>query len=113
MFDIYDLLWLMLLTGALLWWWHVNGQKQQVLTFTSHYCDRRGYQFLDETLGFSRYALIRDGLERRFLCRVYAFEFSPDQVRRCDGEVAINGNTIVRVMLQTDMMEIDDFPSRH
>ena len=111
MFDIYDLLGLMLITAALMWWWHVGGQKQKVLGFTRRYCKERGYQFLDETLGFARYTVIKDGRNRRFLCRTYRFDFSPDNVERCEGEVSINGNTIVRMMLQTELTEIEEFPA--
>ena len=110
MFDIYDLLTFTLFLGLVLWWWHISGQKAKVLHFTNKYCEQRGYQFLDQTLAFKRYTIIRDGLNRPFICRQYVFDFSVDGTNRYDGEVSINGRTIVRIVLDADQIEISDFP---
>lgn len=110
MFNIYDLLTFTILVGLAMWWWHVSGQKQRVLKFAMDFCEERGYQLLDESLSFSRYRIIRDGLNRRFVCRAYHFDFSSNREDRHNGEIAINGRTIVQIMLETEQIEITDFP---
>ena len=69
MFDIYDVMLLIPLGLALMYWWRSSGQKSVAVAAALTYCTQRNLQFLDDTLLFRRWRFESDGPRRR-LCRL-------------------------------------------
>ena len=128
MFDIYDVALLIPLTLFLMYWWRTSEQKQVAVAGARTYCKERNLQLLDETLVFKAHRLEKmavysalKGLPgpdtgkvpgirpRRRLCRVYEFDYSEGGEDRHIGEIILSGYRIVRVILQSDVLEITNY----
>ncbi|MEX2365923.1 MAG: DUF3301 domain-containing protein [Pseudohongiellaceae bacterium] len=109
MFDIYHVILWAAAAGAIVYWWRISGQKQHALNYSRRYCADRGLQLLDQTLVFRRYHLSRDARHRHRVLRQYQFDFSSDGENRYQGEISLYGLRVVRIVLETEIIEIADF----
>lgn len=109
MYDIYDVMLLIPLGLALLYWWRSSGQKSIATAAVRSYCTQRNLQFLDDTLLFRRWRFESDGGVRR-LCRLYEFDYSANGEDRQSGELVLAGYRVLRVILHSDVLEITEYP---
>lgn len=113
MFDIYDLLGFLLAIALAAYWWRISGQKVQALKSAKNHCSRIGLQLLDETLVFKRYKIEKDGKGKIHLCRNYEFDFCTDGEKRYSGEIVLAGFSTVRIVLETEHIEVTEFNVYH
>ncbi len=109
MYTIYDLMLLMPFVLAAMYWWRTSQQKSIALDTARRYCRERDLQLLDESLVFLKFRLERNLHQQRFLCRVYEFEFCPDGNMRKTGEIVLTGYRVLRVILQSDVLDITQY----
>jgi hypothetical protein len=62
-------------------------------------CSRAVVQFLDGTVAFAGFRLIRDARGRRRLLRTYTFDYTSDGFERAQGFVVLAGNRLEAVGL--------------
>jgi hypothetical protein len=94
---------------AAAYWWRTSEQKVIAVTGARNYCKQRNMQLLDDSLAFSKLRFERNLHQHRYLCRVYEFDYSPDGRDRRSGEIVLHGNSILRVILQSDVLEITQY----
>src|SRR5690606_21634161 len=109
MIQLSDVLFAFLAAACLTWWWRTSAQKTRALDIATRHCARLELQFLDQTLAFRRYRLLPDRRGRRRVCRVYEFDFCSDGEDRRSGEIAMVGLFPLRIVLETDTLEVIDF----
>lgn len=109
MYTLYDLMLLIPLVLTAMYWWHTSQQKTIALQGARDYCRQRNLQLLDESLVFRKFRLERNLHQQRHLCRVYDFDYCPDGSDRKTGEIVLNGFRILRVILQSDVLEITQY----
>ncbi|HTQ98413.1 MAG TPA: DUF3301 domain-containing protein [Candidatus Acidoferrum sp.] len=109
MYTLSDILLLLPFALAAAWWWRASQQKTVAVTTARDYCRQRGLQFLDDSLVFKKFRLERNLHQQRFLCRVYEFDYSPDGNDRKSGEIVLSGYRVLRVLLQSDVVEITQY----
>jgi hypothetical protein len=91
------------------YWWRASEQKTIAVNGARQYCKQRNMQLLDDSLVFSKFRLERNLYQERSLCRVYEFDYSPDGRDRRTGQIVLHGNSILRVILQSDVLEITQY----
>ena len=109
MYTIYDLMVLIPFVLAAMYWWRTSQQKSIAVATARDYCRERDLQLLDESLVFLKFRLERNLHQQRFLCRVYEFEYSPDRNIRMTGEIVLAGYRVLRVILQSDVLDITQY----
>ena len=109
MFDIYDVAAITLAVALAAYWWHVSGQHARALEVTRRHCDLAGLQLLDETLAFRTWRIERGGNGLPRLHRHYDFDFCNDGEKRYHGEIVISGLSVIRIVLETDQVEVTQF----
>jgi hypothetical protein len=109
MLDIYELALSLPLLMLAAWWWRASEQKSIAVDGARAYCAERELQLLDDTLVFSRFRLERNLRGKRQLCRIYAFDYSRAGTDREVGEIVLAGKRILRVILQSRVLEITEF----
>lgn len=81
------------------WFWLDSLRAREIATGISRAaCERRGLQFLDQTVSLVRLGLRRTGGGLR-LRRVYRFDFSEEGVGRRDGYLVLVGVDLVELSL--------------
>lgn len=86
----------LLLAIVVMWWLSATRAREQARAFAAAFCQRQGWQLLDQTVSLNsmRLARIDDRLGWRLR---YRFEFSPDGGRRQAGEVCMENGRAVRI----------------
>jgi len=109
MFSLFDLMLIFLLFGALYYWWRCSEQHAIALSSARKYCHERDIQLLDDTLAFNKYTLTRASNNRKYLARTYVFDFCQNGQDRHKGEIVLSGYSVIRVMLETEQLEITQY----
>ena len=73
------------------------------------YCNEREIQLLDESLMFEKFSFSRAGNNKKYFNRIYSFDFCRDGMDRNKGEIILRGNAVLRVVLETDELEITEY----
>jgi len=96
-----DMIILLLLLAALLWFWLDSLRALEVARNTGkRACSDANVQFLDDTVASIALALARDKSGRRVLRRTYRFEFSETGNTRLEGRLILLGDKIESVTLE-------------
>ncbi|MES2604094.1 MAG: DUF3301 domain-containing protein [Pseudomonadota bacterium] len=109
MYTIYDIILLLPFVFAAIYWWHASEQKAVAVNGARAYCRERKLQMLDDSLVFKKFRLERNLHQKRYLCRVYEFDYCPDGMDRRNGEIVLHGYQILRVILHSDVLEITQY----
>lgn len=109
MLNIYELTLLLPVILGAVYWWRASEQKRVAVAGAREYCRERNLQLLDETLVFKRLRLDRDQRNKRRLLRIYEFDYSMAGQDRDSGEIILKGDTILRVILNRQNLEITEF----
>jgi hypothetical protein len=109
MLDIYDLITIFFFILLILYWWRISGQKNHALNKARQHCKNSSLQLLDQTLMFIKHRIETDGRGKKYLCRVYEFDFSTDGEERYKGEIMLAGFSVIRIVLEMDHLEVTDF----
>ena len=109
MYSIYDLCIFFLLVLLVMYWWRTREQHTSALNFARKYCKEREIQLLDETLVFQKIALSKNSSGQKVFSRIYSFDFCRDGQDRNKGEIVLCGYSVIRVMLETEQLEITQF----
>ena len=109
MLSLYDIIAFLPFIAAAAYWWKASEQKSVAVRGARDYCKQRKLQLLDESLVFQRFRFERNQQQKRYLCRVYEFDYSPDGQGRQSGEIVLHGYQILRVILQGDVAEITQY----
>lgn len=109
MLDIYELALLFPILLIAAHWWRSSGQHSIAMAGARAHCKERGLQLLDESLVFRQYRIERPKGKSRRLCRIYEFDYSPSGQDRESGQLVLTGQTILRIILDRDALEITDF----
>jgi len=109
MYSIYDIMLLLPFVLAAMYWWHTSQQKSVAVAAARSYCRERNLQLLDESLVFRKFRWERNLHRQRYLCRVYDFDYCPDGNERKTGEIVLTGFRVLRVILQSDVLDITQY----
>ena len=109
MLTLFDILLLVPFLLAATYWWKTSEQKAIAVAGAKQYCKARGLQMLDDSLVFKQFRFERNLHQQRFLVRVYEFDYSPEGRDRRTGEIVLRGYQILRVILQSDVVEITQY----
>lgn len=113
MFTIYDLTLFFLASLLVAYWWRISGQKDHALAKARQHCTSSEHQLLDQTLVFLQHRLEKDALGKKHLCRVYEFDFckkgEENYEIRYKGEIMLAGFSIIRIVLESDHLEVTEF----
>ena len=109
MFSLSDLIAFLGLLLLVVYWWRSREQHQLALSSARKYCKEREIQLLDETLVFSKFAMTQASNRRKYFSRVYRFDFCRDGMDRHKGEIILRGYSVLRVMLETEQLEITQY----
>lgn len=85
------------LVALLGFWWDSLGARQAARQAGRLACERKGMQFLDDTVAISRLSLQRDRNGRLKFYRRYRFEYSPSGEERLPGQVDLIGKQVLRI----------------
>ncbi len=94
-----EILCVMILGAALVYWWKGQGLKEQALRATRQHCKHYDVQLLDESLVLSKVKLTRNEQGLPALGRLYQFEFTATGQERNGGTTSLVGNRVVSVQL--------------
>ena len=98
--DVTSLL-LLLLTGALVWFWFDSLSALEVARDAAkRVCGNANLQFLDDTVARISLRLVRDKSGRRVLCRTYRFEFSETGNSRLEGHLVLLGSKVKSITME-------------
>jgi hypothetical protein len=110
MYTLYDLIAWSVLAGLIAYWWHASGVKAQALLTARRHCQDRGLQFLDDTLAFKGFRLLRHPNRSPRLLRLYEFDFCTNGIDRFKGLIELSDRVVHRIVLETSQLEITNFP---
>lgn len=88
------------LLALLAFWWDSLGARQAARQAGRQACERKGMQFLDDTVAISRLSLQRDGRGRLKFYRQYRFEYSLSGEDRQPGLVDLLGKQVLQVEMK-------------
>ncbi len=104
-FELSDLLWLLLAYLFMLYWWNAKGAKEIALKATQKHCEEMDVQLLDQSIGLRAFWLKRDSRGRVRFWRTYIFDFSPNGEDRYQGRIILLGRTIESMQLDPHRIE--------
>jgi hypothetical protein len=108
--DLYELLLLCVLGGAL-WFWLDSLKAREIgVQAARDACSEEGLQFLDETVVGQSLKLLRDDDGVLCLQRVFAFEYSDTGNNRCFGSVTLLGHRVEMLYIRPHLYVV---PSAH
>jgi hypothetical protein len=90
---------LLLLAGGAWFWWESRGVVERANVTARTYCDNAGVEFLNDTVAWQRYRLVRNRDGRLKLQRTYFFEFASDMQQRYRGEIVMLGRLVQSITL--------------
>lgn len=82
------------------WWWRIHGIREQALLYVRQHCERQDVKWLDDTVAWKRYRLVRDRGGRRRVCREYGFEFTVTGEERYDGTIRMCGRHLLSIEME-------------
>jgi hypothetical protein len=88
------------LLALLGFWWDSLGARQAARKAGRQACERKGMQFLDDTVVISRLSLQRDSRGRLKFYRQYRFEYSLSGEDRLPGQVDLLGKQVLHVEME-------------
>lgn len=88
------------IAAMILYWWASLGMRQIALRACKKYCDNRGLQLLDESVGLRRVWFKRNEQGRLGLCWTYEFEFTSTGYDRFKGRIVILSARVFDVDLE-------------
>lgn len=98
-----DTLLLVLIAGALAVGykvWHVSLDAREAANrIARDTCSRAVVQFLDDTVAFAGFRLMRDSRGKRRLLRTYTFDYTNDGFARAQGFIVLSGRRLEAVGL--------------
>ncbi|MEH6548923.1 MAG: DUF3301 domain-containing protein [Pseudomonadales bacterium] len=98
--DIFDLVLLLSMGAAVLYWQSSVAVKQLAMSAARRHCDETEVQLLDQTIALHRVWFKRDGKAQVRFWRSFAFEFSVDGTDRYKGKVITLGRKVTGVQLE-------------
>lgn len=91
---------LTVLVGLVAWFWSNSLRaRENAIAISARACRSLGLQLLDDTVALKRIGFGRNDNGRLLLQRVYGFEFTNDDDRRWQGQVALHGAKVQAVHL--------------
>ena len=91
MFNLFDVLLLILFCAACAWLWRGHGIRERALLLARQHCAKLDIELLDGNVAFRRLALLRDSRGRRRVARIYDFEFTVTGEQRLNGSIRMYG----------------------
>lgn len=91
----------LILAAACLWWYRVQEARDRARTIAREFCQRQGWQLLDQTVSLALLDSLPMMLRGRWIQR-WRFDFSPDGAGRGHGEIRLAGATLERIVAWTD-----------
>ncbi|MEM7053722.1 MAG: DUF3301 domain-containing protein [Pseudomonadota bacterium] len=88
---------ILLLGTVCLWWWVSVQARDRARTLARLFCQRQGWQLLDQTVALVRMRPRRLATGGWRLHRSYRFEYSPDGGARLAGGLILIGNQPQRI----------------
>ncbi|MEH6624977.1 MAG: DUF3301 domain-containing protein [Motiliproteus sp.] len=104
-FELSDLLWLLLAYLFMLYWWSSKGAKEIALKATQKHCSEMDVQLLDQSIGLRGLWLKRDSSGRVRFWRSYTFDFSSNGEDRYQGRIILIGRRIESMQLDPHRIE--------
>lgn len=94
---------ILLFLATLAWFWidSINA-KEKAMQASALACQQIQAQFLDQTASLKSIRFSRSQNGRLVLQRIYNFDFSRDRENRSKGLVMINGQMVIKVMLDEE-----------
>ncbi|MCC5863601.1 MAG: DUF3301 domain-containing protein [Wenzhouxiangella sp.] len=91
-----------LVLGAVALWWHWSLQAREAARHHARaFCQRQGWQLLDQTVALGALWPVRDGDHLR-LRRIYGFDFSPDGGARRHADLVMIGPRLVQISAELE-----------
>ncbi|NBD96276.1 MAG: DUF3301 domain-containing protein [Gammaproteobacteria bacterium] len=87
---------LLALGAAVVFWISAVNARDRARLLARDFCQRQGWQLLDQTVALSSLRPVRTGEGLRWQRR-YRFDFSPEGTDRRRGELTLAGNRVIRV----------------
>ena len=87
---------LLALAAAVLFWISAVNARDRAKAIARGFCQRQGWQLLDQTVALSSMRPIRTNQGLRWQRR-YRFDFSPEGTGRRKGELTLQGRQMIRV----------------
>ena len=109
MISLSELCFFFILIGAVYYWWRSSEQHSVAVFNAKKYCQEREIQLLDDTLSFKKFSFTKASNNRKYFCRHYSFDFSLEGQDRHNGEIVLSGYSVIRVMLETEQLEITQY----
>ena len=79
--------------------WRSHGIRERALIYTRRFCQREEVEFLDDTVGLEKLALMKDRHGKRRITRIYRFEFTVTGGERYPGHTYVQAGHVQRVEL--------------
>ena len=87
---------LLALAAIVLFWVSAVNARDRARELARRFCQRQGWQLLDQTVALSSLRLVRSPVGLR-LQRRYRFDFSPEGTGRRKGELTLTGDRMIRI----------------
>lgn len=100
-----DLIWLLLVSGGLAYWWHARGTKERAQQLIQRHCRHLELQLLDDSVALRGFWLKRDERGRLRIWRSYNFEFSSLGDDRYQGRLIMLGDKIEAVDMEAHRID--------
>ncbi len=97
MFELVDLIGLLIIVMLSVIWWQGITSKQIALKAVKRYCLNLDIQLLDDSVALQRVSLQRDSNGTTRLHRVYLFEFSSTGEQRYRGQLVLSGGRVQNI----------------
>ncbi len=101
MFSLTNLLCLVLLGTAALYWWQSGVYKGRARELAIQHCKQLELQFLDDSMVITGFSAMRDGRGGLTFRRSYVFEFASTGDRRYHGKLILAGIRLISIDLET------------
>jgi hypothetical protein len=100
MFELFDVLLLLLFVSACSYWWRAKGIQQYAYNAVKRYCREAELQLLDQSVSLKGFWLKRGRAGSLHIWRSYVFEFSSTGERRYQGRIILLGGVVEKIELE-------------
>ena len=104
MLNLSLLIWLTVLAGVAVFWWHSDLVKNEALKLAGAHCQRLGLQLLDQSMVIKGVFPVRDETGGVCLRRKYRFEFSSTGQVRYQGLIVMIGRRPRQIELEPHVL---------